>query len=312
MNYLLKILPLAVRAGIPILLGTVGEILTEKAGNLNLGVEGMMLMGAFGGFQIAVISKNPVLALLAAFIMGGFGALIYTFLTVTLKANQVVTGLSLTIFGTGLASFFGNSLNSGKVAIPAEVTKYFGSIQFPFLTKIPYAGTILFNYDIFVYLAVLLAVGMHFYLKHTKTGLNLRAVGEDPASADAAGINITLYKYANICLGGALCGLGGAYLSIVYIPSWTDNFVSGRGWIAVALVIFASWSPLRAIFGSVLFGGLSIIGTKLQTSLHISPYFLDLLPFLVTLLVLIFTSIKTSRERQQPKGCGNNYFREER
>lgn len=315
-NFIFSLIPflaIAVKSGTPLLLATSGEILTERAGNLNLGVEGMMLMGAFAGFQLAVITSNPVIALLAAMIFAAFGALIYAFLTVTLRANQTVTGLCITIFGSGISSFIGNSLNKSGAVIPKVVSNYFQPINIPIISKIPILGELLFKYDIFNYLAIILAVAVYWYLNKTKIGLNLRAVGENPAAADSAGINVTLYKYLNIMLGGALCGLGGAYLSIVYIPSWTDNVVSGRGWIAVALVIFASWNTIKAIYGSILFGGLAVLGLVLQNSvIKIPSYFLDMLPYLFTIIALIIISMKMSREKQQPKGVGENYFREDR
>ena len=176
-----------------------------------------------------------------------------------------------------------------------------------------------FQYSIYVYLAFIIAILMHFYLNKTRTGLNLRAVGENPAAADSAGINVALYKYVNIVAGGAICGLGGGYLSTVFQKTWTENVVSGLGWISVALVIFVSWRPLRAIYGSLIFGSLRIVGTLLQDvniqksiGVKVSPYLLDLLPFLVTIIVLIITSVRMSKENREPQGSGINYFREER
>jgi len=315
-DFIFSIIPfiaIAVKSGTPLLLATSGEILTEKAGNLNLGVEGMMLMGAFAGFQMAVITSNPVFALVGAMVFAAFGALIYAFLTVSLRANQTVTGLCITIFGSGIAGFLGSSLNKDGAVVPKQVTQYFQPINIPILSKLPILGDLLFKYDIFIYLAIFLAFAVYWYINKTKIGLNLRAVGENPAAADSAGINVALYKYINIMIGGALCGLGGAYLSVVYIPNWTNNIVSGRGWIAVALVIFASWNPIKAIYGSILFGGLSVLSLVLQGStLNISAYFLDLLPYLFTIIALIIISIRMSREKQQPNGCGENYFREDR
>lgn len=304
---------LAIGYGIPILYGTLGGILAEKAGNINLGIEGMMLMGAAAGFLVSLSTENVFLGLLAAVIAGGFGAFIYAFLTVTLMANQIVTGLALTIFGAGISTFLLN-LNKEVVRIPISVQKYLKPLLSDVFKIEGLEGTIfkIFDFSILVYLALIIAVIIHFYLNYTRYGLNLRAVGENLAAADAAGINVTLYKYIHVVLGGALCGLGGAYLSMYYIPIKTEDVVSGNGWIAVALVIFVSWKPLRAIFGALLFGALALLGKSLQTGVSISPYMLDMLPFVVTILVLIITSVRMSKENAQPRSCGVNYEREER
>ncbi len=301
----------AVQAGTPLLFATVGEIITEKSGNLNLGVEGMMLIGAVIGFQVGLVTSSPILALFGAIIAGAIAALIFAFLTVTLKANQVVTGLSLTILGTGFSSFIGQSL-VGEV-VPNEVKRFFGEYKIPFLGDIPFLGEILFSQNIYVYLGYVLAIGFGVYLYKTRKGLNLRMVGENPSAADASGINVDLYKYVHIMLGGALCGLGGAYLSLVYVPAWQENVTAGRGWIAVALVIFATWNPLKAIVSAFFFGGLDIIGFRLQKfDLQISQYLIDMLPYIATIVVLIFVSIKKDKEHMAPKGLGSSYFREER
>ena len=301
----------AIIAGTPLLFATLGEILTQKTGNLNLGVEGMMLMGAVMGFLVGFHSGNPFLALLAAMLAGAMGAGIYALLTISLRANQEVSGLALTTFGTGFSSFLGQSL-VGQVT-PKSISNFFNPIAIPGLSKIPVIGPIFFNHDVFVYFGYLTAILLGIYLYKTQKGLNLRAVGENPGAADAASINVTLYKYVHILLGGALCGLGGAYLSLVYVPAWQDNITAGRGWIAVALVIFAVWNPYRALFGAYLFGGLDIIGFRIQgTSIQVSQYLIDMLPYLVTIIVLVFVSFKKSQEHSPPKGLGKPYFREER
>lgn len=301
----------AIVAGTPILFATLGEIITEKAGNLNLGVEGMMLMGAVIGFMIGLKTGNPVLAMFAAMIAGGVGALIYAFLTITLRTNQEVTGLTLTIFGTGFSSFIGKDF-VGQAA-PESLQKFFVKIDVPLLSKIPFIGPILFKQDCFVYLGYILAVVLGIYLYNTSKGLNLKAIGENPAAADAASVNITLYKYVHVILGGALCGLGGAYLSLVDVPTWQEGITAGRGWIAIALVIFANWNPYKALFGAFLFGGLEIIGFRLQgTKIQISQYLIDMLPYLVTIMVLVVVSLKKGIRNSSPKALGVPYFREER
>lgn len=300
-----------VQAGTPLLFATLGELLTEKVGNLNLGVEGMMLMGSIMGFIVGFNTGNPGLAILAAGLAGAMGALIYAFLTVTLKTNQVVTGLSLTIFGTGFASFVGNNMVGKK--LPESFTRYFSDVGVPLLKDIPIIGDIFFNQDIFIYFGYLTVILLWIMIYKTNIGLNLRMVGESPGAADASGINVLKYKYFFILLGGALCGIGGAYLSLVYVPVWQENITSGIGWIAVALVIFSLWNPSRAIWGAYFFGGLSIVGFRLQKfDLPISIYLLDMLPYLATILILIFMSVKKSKENKAPKDLGNPYFREER
>ncbi|HHY06358.1 MAG TPA: ABC transporter permease, partial [Clostridia bacterium] len=290
-------------AGTPLLFATLGEIITEKAGNLNLGVEGMMLMGAVVGFYVGLRTQSPVLALLAAMLAGAAGAFIYALLTVSLRANQVVTGLTLTIFGTGFAGFMGQGL-VGEI-VPEALKVFFKPRTLPLLGQIPFLGEIFFRQDVFVYLGYLTAILLGIYFYKTRIGLNLRAIGENPAAADAASVNVTLYKYMHILWGGALCGLGGAYLSLVYVPAWQENITAGRGWIAVALVIFSAWNPYKALVGSYLFGGLDIVGFRIQgTGFPVSQYFLDMLPYLVTMVVLIIVSMKKSKEKSPPQGLG--------
>jgi general nucleoside transport system permease protein len=311
MEALISFLTAAIVAGTPLLFATIGEIITERSGNLNLGVEGMMLMGAVMGFMVGVMTGNAALALLAAMIAGACGALIFAFLTITLRANQVVSGLTLTIFGTGFSSFIGQPL-VGQIA-PESIRNFFRPYTIPLLGDIPVIGPILFRQDAFVYLGYMASILLGIYLYKTSRGLNLRAVGENPGSADAVGINVNLYKYIHTLLGGALCGLGGAYLSLVYVPAWQEGVTAGRGWIAVALVIFATWNPYKALFGAFLFGGLDIIGFRMQgLGINVSQYFIDMLPYVVTIVVLVVVSMKKSKENAPPKGLGNAYFREER
>ncbi|PKL18626.1 MAG: ABC transporter permease [Spirochaetae bacterium HGW-Spirochaetae-5] len=301
----------AVVAGTPLLYAILGELITEKSGQLNLGVEGMMLMGAVIGFKMAIITGNPYLALLGAMAAGGFGAIIYAVLTVTFRANQVVSGLTLTIFGTGFASFMGQGL-MGEI-VPPDMKLFFADFKIPFLGDIPILGQIFFNQGILVYSGYLLTIIAGLYIYRTQIGLNLRAVGENTAAADAAGIHVSLYKYVHVIIGGVLCGLAGAYLSLVYIPSWQENVTAGRGWIAVALVIFCKWNPYRVMMGAFLFGGLDIIGFRIQKfDIHISQYIIDLLPYIVTIVILILVSVRKSHSGSAPASLGVSYFREER
>jgi ABC-type uncharacterized transport system permease subunit len=308
MNGMTTFLAAAIVAGTPLLFATLGEILIERAGNLNLGVEGMMLMGAVIGFLVGLNTGNVFAALLGAMVAGAFGGLIFAFLTISLRANQVVTGLALATFGSGFSTLIGKQL-VGQTA-PAAVKSFFRPYSIPIISDIPVIGPIFFKHDAFVYLGYILAVVIGVYLYNTSKGLNLRAIGENPGCADAASINITLYKYVHILLGGALCGLGGAYLSLVYIPNWQENVVAGRGWIAIALVIFSAWNPYRAILGAFL---LDIIGFRLQgAGIQVSQYLVDMLPYLVTITILVIVSMKKSKRNSPPKNLGTPYFREDR
>ncbi len=308
----------AIKAGTPLLFGTTGEIMSEKSGNLNLGVEGMMFMGAFMGFYAGYHTGSLALALLAAFGIGVFAALIYAVLTVSFMANQNVTGLTLTIFGTGFAKFFGEMMIGKSGGSPKLSESFMASISekpVPVLGDIPVIGKLLFSHNPLVYLSVILAVLCTVYMLKTRHGLNMRSVGENPAAADAAGVNVTLVKYVHLLLGGGICGLGGAYLSLINGGGiWNNSsVVNGQGWISVALVIFASWNPAKAIFGSLVFGAFSVLQFYVPKNIIVIPNaFYVMLPFLITTLVLIVTSMRKSREGSQPAGCGINYFREER
>lgn len=311
-------LQLSVQMGTPILYGTLGGIIGEKVGNMTLGIEGMMLMGAVIGFITAAATANPVVAVLAAGLAGMVGALIYAVITVTFRGNQIVTGLVLTIFGGGIAGFFGKGLAS--VAMPPSVASAFSNITIPVLVDIPVIGPALFQQSIYVMAAPVIAILMYIYMKHTNLGLSARMIGENPAAADASGIHVTLYKYVSILIGGFLCGQGGAYLSLVFVPRWQENITAGLGWIAVALVIFCTWHPLKAIFGAYLFGALRALVFKIQGvqftifgfSFTIANNLLDMLPYVMTIVVLVVITFGNNRKHQPPKWLGSPYYREER
>lgn len=317
-NSLSLFLQSSVQMGTILLFGTIGGICCEKAGHLNLGIEGMMLMGAVMGFFTGYHTGNAWLAMLIAAVFGGLGALIYAVITVTFQGNQTVTGLVLSIFGTGFSSFVGQSLTG--VSMPVSVTDALKARAIPLLSDIPVLGNMLFVQSPYVHIGLIAAILLYIYLKKTRFGLNLRMVGENPGAADASGINITLYKYVHITLGGMLCGLGGAYLTLVYVPRWQEEMTSGMGWIAVALIIFSTWNPLKAIFASYLFGALRSIGFKLQnvripffgSELSISSQFLDMLPYIMTIVVLVIITLRKKRENQPPAWLSNPYFREDR
>lgn len=318
MNDLALFLQLSVQLGTPFLLATLGGIMSEKAGHLNLGIEGMMMLGSFFGFMAGIRTESPLLAVLAAAAGGAFGALIYAVITVSLKGNQTVTGFALTIFGTGFANFLGKAY-SGQM-MSGAVTSALGTHKIPGLSGIPVLGTAIFSQSLFVYFSLLAAVAMWVYYQKTSLGLAVRMVGENPGAADASGIHVNLYKYIHVILGGALCGLAGAYLSLVYVPYWQDNITAGIGWIAVALIIFSAWSPIRAIFGCYLFGILKGMALKFQgvtvslfgLNLSLASQVMDMMPYILTVLVLLITAISAKNRSVGPASVGKSYFREDR
>lgn len=303
---LTSILAAAISAGTPILYATLGEILAERAGSLNLGVEGMMLMGAWAGFSTAYHSNNIWLGLLAALAVGGAMSLIHAFLTITLQSNQVVSGLALTIFGTGLSSLLGRNL----VGLRGPS---FERLPIPGLGDIPVVGQILFQQNGLVYASYLLIPLAWFFLFKTRPGLHLRAAGENPATADAMGLNVYGIRYLYTLAGGILAGLGGAALSLAYTPGWSDEMTKGLGWIAVGLVIFATWNPWRAAMGAYLFGGVSALPFRLSDLPYATGTVLNMLPYLLTIAVLVVASQERLRRRiGAPAALGLPFVREER
>lgn len=313
-----KFIVAAVVAGTPLLFGTVGEIISEKVGHLNLGVEGMMSIGACAGFMVGYLTDNFLLALLAAFVAGTLSACIYAILTITFMANQNVTGLTLTIFGIGLSNFIGIFMlersAAGTLKLPDTITSQMRNIYIPGLSDIPVLGEILFSYNPFVYLGILVAIIMGVYLHKTKVGLHVQAIGENPAAADAAGIKVTKLRYLNVLLAGGICGIGGAYCSMIINGGvWISNNVGGLGWIAVALVIFASWKPVYAIYGSFVFGALRVLKYYVPKNTYSIPTaFFDMLPFFITALVLVVSSMRKRKKSGIPANLGLNYYREDR
>ena len=318
----------AIPFGTIIMYGAMGEIITEKSGNLNLGVPGIMYLGGFAGFASAYLYENSVanpnmvfcaaLAIVCAFLAAMAGGLIYSFLTISLRANQNVTGLALTTFGMGVANFFGVYILNGSTASQSLVYKTFQT-KIPVLSGLGVPGQILFGYGFMVYAAIVLAIVLHVFLNHTRTGLNRRAIGENPATADADGISVTRYKYLATCLGAGISGLGGLYYVLDYNQGiWaTTGQIEALGWLAVALVIFTTWKPLNAIWGSYLFGTLYWLYQFLPTLMGFSVpgYVTDLIqmvPYVVTIIVLVVTSLRKKRENQPPASLGLAYFREER
>ena len=310
-----SILTITVRAGTSLMYATIGEIITERAGILNLGVEGMMIMGAVTAFAAAFHSDSAWLGVATAMVVGGLLALIHAFLTITLRADQTVSGLALTIFGTGLASFLGQRLGPDGMPLVGQVGPRFHKVALPVLAEIPVIGLALFHQDVLVYVMYLLVPLAWYILYKTRPGLHLRAIGESPHTADAMGVNVIGLRYLYTVLGGMLVGLGGAHLSLAYTPGWTENLTSGRGWIAIALVIFATWDPARAVIGALLFGGVNAIQFRLQAAgATIPAAFLNMLPYVLTITVLvIITWWEAFRKRVgAPAALGIPYMREER
>lgn len=328
---LVQLFQSAVVFGTVILFGAMGEILTEKSGNLNLGVPGIMYLGGISGlaasFFYEMSSPDPspavclILSFAAAFLASALGGLLYSFLTTTLRANQNVTGLTLTIFGGGVANFFGGSLNTmaggvGQISVATTSATYRATLSGLVAWKLGSfpIGELLFDYGFMVYLAILLAVAMHFFLGRTRKGLNLRAVGENPATADAAGISVTRNKYLATCIGAGISGLGGLYYTMDYIKgTWAnDGTIEALGWLAVALVIFATWRSVNAIWGAYLFGLLFWMYLYIPGLNRSTMELFKMLPYLVTIAVLIMISLRKKKEDQPPAALGIPYFREER
>ena len=328
---IVSFIPRAVVQSIPLLFGSTGETLTEKSGNLNLGIPGIMYVGGISGVIGAFMYEQslassadmsgflaigiPLLAsLLGSLLMG----LIYCFLTVTLRANQNVTGLALTTFGVGFGNFFGGSLikltGSGVPSIALSATSSYFSRSLPFAGKLGWFGKIFLSYGFLAYLAVIIALVAAYILRRTRVGLQLRAVGESPNTADAAGINVNRYKYVATCTGSMIAGLGGLYYVMDYACGvWSNDAFGDRGWLAIALVIFTIWRPNVGVLSSLLFGGLYILYLYIPTGMNLSIKELyKMLPYIVTIVVLVISSMCNKRENQPPASLGLAYFREER
>lgn len=320
----------AVVQGIPLLYGSTGEILTEKSGNLNLGIPGIMYVGGISGVIGSFLyeqslkstaSINPVLAVLIPILCSIFGSLImgliYCFLTVSLRANQNVTGLAITTFGVGFGNFFGGSLvkltDSEVPSVALTATSNFFRKTLPIADDTGWFGDIFLSYGFMTYLAIIIAIVCAVFLKRTRGGLHLRAVGENPATADAAGINVERSKYLATCIGSVIAGLGGLYYVMDYACGvWSNEGFGDRGWLAIALVIFAIWKPDMSIPGSILFGGLYIIYLYIPGLALRTQELIKMLPYVVTIIVLIISSMRNKKENTGPAALGLSYFREER
>ncbi len=300
------ILVRAIVAGTPLLLGTLGEIVAERSGVLNLGVEGMMAVGAVTGYLAALATGNPWIGVAAGVGAGVALSLVHAFVSVTLRANQVVSGLALTMIGVGASGLL------GKPYIGRPLAHTMSAVSVPVLGDLPVLGRILFRQDPFFYLAILIGIVLWFLLRHTLWGVRVRSVGENPAAAESQGVNVAGVRYLCVAIGGGLAGMGGAHLSLAYSRSWIEGMTGGRGWIVVALTIFALWNPLRAFAGAFLFGGVFVLQYLLQP-LGIPPSLLGMMPYAATLAVLVLGGLgQGERSMAAPAMLGEAYTRGER
>ncbi len=291
-------------AATPLVFAAIGEVVVEKSGVLNLGVEGMMITGALTGFVMTVHSGSFTVGILSAIIAGALMALIFAFITQSLMGNQVATGLALTLFGLGLTALIGNSYT-------AESIPDFPKIFIPYISDIPVLGPMLFHFDILIYVSVALVFGVKWFFDKTRLGLTVIAVGDNDDAAHSIGYPVRLYRYCTLMFGGGCAGLGGAYLSMVQTPLWVEGLTAGRGWIALALVVFGAWMPVRAMLGAYLFGGISILQLHSQGfGLAIDPQFLSMLPYLATIGVLVAISLnkKGSSKLKAPACLGKPFY----
>ena len=305
---IVSILKGTIGAATPILFAATGEIINQRSGIINLGLEGVMLLGAVSGYIVALNTSSLALGILAAIVVGLLVGLLYAFLTVTLQADQVVSGLSITMFGTGLSGYIGKSASTSALNLR------FPMLEIPLLGKIPVLGDVLFNQDIMVYVLYVIVIAACIFLYKTKWGMQLRTIGENPKAADTLGINVYRTRYISACVGSILTALGGAYLTLCYTPLWFDGMTAGKGWIAVALVIFSGWNPAIASLGAILFGGISVLSLRLQLiDTATSSHFISMLPYLCTVAVLLISTNKLRRGRNpSPTSLGQPYDRESR
>lgn len=302
---LISVLKQAMIAGTPLLLGTVGEIICERSGILNLGVEGVMSVGAVVAFIVTYNTGHPWMGFIAAVAAGMAVSVIHAFASITLQANQVISGLALTMIGVGFSGMLGKPYVGKPLAIKIN------SFAIPYLSKIPVAGPVFFNESPFFYMSVILALGAWFFLERTRPGIEVRSTGENPKATEAQGVNISLIRYMSVIAGGAFSAMAGAHLATSYSSSWIEGITAGRGWIVIALTIFSLWNPARAIWVSFLFGGIFVLQYLLQP-LGISPNFLAMLPYVSTIVILLMISLKDSKRLKAPAMLGEPYKRGER
>jgi len=303
MDLLVLILQGVIVAATPLVFASIGELVVERSGVLNLGVEGMMILGAIAGFAVTLGTESYFLGIIAAALAGAVAAMLFAFLTQVLLSNQVATGLALTIFGLGLSALIGQ-------AYSGESTTPLAKVHIPLISDIPFIGPVLFEHDPLVYLSVIAVAGVYWFLNRTRAGLILRAVGENHDAAHAIGYAVVKVRFAALMFGGATAGIGGAYLSIVQTPLWVEDMTAGRGWIALAIVVFSAWRPGRALMGAYLFGGVTVIQLHVQgLGVDIDAQYLSMLPYLVTVLVLVVISHDKTRANLNAPAClGRPFF----
>lgn len=311
---LTSLIAVALSSGTSIILATIGEILTERSGVVNLGLEGMMSVGAVTSFAVVYYSNNLVLGLLTGMLAAGLIASIHAFLCVIAGQNQTLIGIIIVTTGLALAEFLGQRLGPTNSSLVGVTAAHFTPVAIPILSSIPFAGKILFDQDPVVYVMYGVVGLAWFFISRTKYGLHLRAVGENPRAADAMGLRVNQLRFLYTVLGGCLVGLGGAHLSLAFSPGWSNTLVGGRGWIAIALVIFSAWDPLRALLGAVLFGGISVLQFHLQIlGWAFPPEFLEMMPYLLTIVVLVVVTRWESLFKRvgAPAALGVAYVRED-
>lgn len=308
----MDILPLlmvaAISGGTTLIYGVLGGILNEKAGVINLGTEGIMLIGAVMSAITYLRTENLLLTVVVTLFVAGFLGFVHAFLCITLRTNQIVTGLAMTLFGTGFSAYIGKSV--AGMPIPVKVP----TIDILGLSSMPYIGIIFSQLNIFILFSILLSILLYLYMYKTSWGLHLKAVGDNPSTSDAMGISVVGVRYFHVIFGSMLMGLAGFYLVMVYSPTWIESMTAGRGWIAIALIIFARWNPIYALFGSYFFGGLDSLGFRMQLlDINIPSYFLKMIPYIATILVLMFIGWKNRNKPSiDPQSLGVPYYREQR
>ena len=308
MDIIPLIIVAAISGGTTLLFAVLGGILNEKSGITNLGTEGIMLVGAVMSAIMFIQTQNLLLTLVVALVGSGILGLVHAFLCITLRTNQIVSGLAITLFGTGFSAYIGKSV--AGMPIPAKIP----TLDLSFLSGIPFIGQIFSQLNIFVWFSIVLSIFLYFYMYKTSWGLHLKAVGDNPSTSDAMGISVVGTRYFHVIAGSMLMGMAGFYLVMVYSPAWIEGMTSGRGWIAIALIIFARWNPIYALFGAYFFGGLNSLGFRMQLfDLGIPSYFLKMIPYIATIVVLMFIGWKNRNKPSiEPQSLGTPYFREQR
>ncbi|MFC4101847.1 ABC transporter permease [Paenibacillus xanthanilyticus] len=308
MDVFTQLLIAAISSGTPLLFATLGGILIERSGIIQLGAEGLMLMGAVTACLTYLNTESLIITLLAVIAVCAAIGLLHAFMTVSLHANQIVSGLAITMFGSGLSAYLGKGVSG--TPLPMAVPK----VELPWLEGIPVVMALFGRLDVLTWFSFALVIALHMYIHHTSWGLHMRAIGDNPSTADVMGIRVQAFRYGCVIIGSALIGLAGADLLLVYSPTWIEGMTSGRGWIAVALIIFARWNPVRALFCAYFFGALDTLGFRIQLiGSHIPPYFLKMIPYIVTILVLMVLGYRNrNKPSGSPEALGAPYIREQR